>query len=114
MISFACKEIEFKDLLRCSFELTKTEYKIMMFLLVKDKYFSATALGESMNLDRTTIQKAVKGLTEKDLIIRHQDNLEKGGYMFFYKIKNKAEIKNRMTNLVDKWHEGVKKEIRNW
>ena len=114
MISFACQDIEFKDLLRCSFELNKTEYNVFMFLLKTDKWFTASKLGQIMKLDRTTVQKAIKKLTEKDLATRHQENLEKGGYVFHYKIKNKEEIKQRMQNIVNTWHEEVKKEIKRW
>ena len=114
MISFACQDIEFSDLLRCSFELNKTEYNVMMFLLRLDKEFTATNLAKSMHLDRTTVQKAVKKLAEKDLVFRQQRNLDKGGYMFFYSIKNKEIIKDRMQDIVEKWHDQVKKEISKW
>jgi len=114
MISFACQDIEFKDLLRCSFELNKTEYNVFMFLLKTEKRYTATKLGKIMELDRTTVQKAIKKLAEKDLVERHQENLNKGGYMFHYKIKNKADIKQRMQKIVEKWHDEVKKEIKNW
>ncbi len=114
MISFACQDIEFKDLLRCSFELNKTEYNVFMFLLKTDKWFITSKLGSIMNLDRTTVQKAIKRLSEKNLVTRHQENLHKGGYMFHYKIKNKEEIKQKMQNIVDNWYEEVKKEIKKW
>ena len=93
MISFACQDIEFKDLLRCSFSMNKTEYNIMMFLLKSDEAFTATQIGKTMKLDRTTVQKAIKKLAEKNIVLRLQTNLEKGGYMFIYRIKNKDELK---------------------
>ncbi|MCM2325103.1 MAG: MarR family transcriptional regulator [Candidatus Woesearchaeota archaeon] len=114
MITFACQDIEFSDLLRCSFNLNKTQYNVMMFLLRTDKPCTATVLGEKMKLDRTTVQKAVKLLAEKELILRYQDNLDSGGYTFYYKIKDKDMIKQRMLNIVDKWHEEVRKEIDKW
>jgi predicted transcriptional regulator len=112
MISFACKDIEFKDLLRCSFELNKTEYNVFMFLLKTDKEFTATDLAKIMQLDRTTVQKAIKRLTEKNLVFRKQQNLEKGGYTFHYSIKDRAEIKQRMLNIVENWHNEIVKEIK--
>ncbi len=114
MISFACQDIEFKDLLRCSFQLNKTEYNVMMFLLKTDKQFTATKLAEVMQLDRTTVQKAIKKLAEKELVIRKQENLDKGGYLFHYKIFNKEEIKQRMKNIVERWHDAVVEEIKKW
>ena len=67
-----------------------------------------------MSLDRTTVQKAIKQLAEKNLVKRLQINLDKGGYMFYYEIKNKTEIKQRMLDIVNKWHDGVQKEIKKW
>jgi predicted transcriptional regulator len=114
MISFACKDIEFKDLIRCSFDLNKTEYNVLMFLLKTNKQYTATRLGELMEIDRTTVQKAIKKLAEKDLVERRQENLDKGGYLFHYAIKNKENIKHRMNSIVEKWHDAVVDEIKHW
>jgi predicted transcriptional regulator len=114
MISFACRDIEFKDLLRCSFELNKTEYNVLMFLLRSNKFYTAIKLGELMELDRTTVQKAIKRLAEKELVTRKQENLDKGGYLFHYGINNRDDIKERMQKIVEAWHEEVVKEIKRW
>jgi len=60
-----------------------------------------------MKLERTTVQKAIKSLIEKDLVLRKQENLEKGGYMFFYKIKKKEELKYKLKKIVTDWHKKV-------
>jgi predicted transcriptional regulator len=112
MISFACQDIEFKDLLRCSFELNKTEYYVFMFLLKIDKSYTAAELAKNIKLDRTTVQKAIKKLADKNLVFRQQQNLEKGGYTFHYRIKNKEDIKKRMQAIVETWYEEVIKEIK--
>lgn len=112
MISFACQDIEFKDLLRCSFDLNKTEYHVFMFLLKKEKSYTAAKLAKTLNIDRTTVQKAIKKLAEKNLVFRQQQNLEKGGYTYHYKIKNKEDTKIRMQKIVEKWYEEVIREIK--
>lgn len=114
MLTFACQDIEFKDLLRCSFGLSKAEYNVMMFMLVSSMEYTAEKLAKEMDLDRTTVQKAIKKLAEKELVTRHQSNLEAGGYTFFYKIHNKENIKERMKATVEKWHEAVVNEIQKW
>ncbi len=114
MISFACQDIEFKDLLRCSFQMNKTEYNVMVHLLRTDEAYTAEQIGEQIGLDRTTVQKAIKKLAEKEIVLRLQTNLEKGGYMFIYRIKNKDELKQRMLNIVEKWIDEVKNQISNW
>ncbi|MEM4397629.1 MAG: helix-turn-helix domain-containing protein [Candidatus Woesearchaeota archaeon] len=114
IISFACQDIDFKDLLRCSFNLNKTEYNVMMFLLKTNQSFTTTKLAEVMKLDRTTVQKAIKKLADKEIVSRYQENLDKGGYLFHYKIYNKEAIKERMLQIVNKWHEAVVEEIKRW
>jgi len=114
MISFACKDIEFKDLLRCSFELNKTEYNLFIYLLKHTGYSTIETLASSLALDRTTVQKAVKKLVSKQLVTRFQENLGKGGYIFHYKISNKEEIKQTMQKIVENWHENVIAEIQRW
>ena len=85
-----------------------------MFLLKSDKSFTATSLSKRMGIDRTTVQKAIKKLAEKELVERRQENLDKGGYLFHYAIKNKNEIKKRMEGIVEKWHQAVVTEIKDW
>ena len=49
MITFACQDIEFSDLLRCSFALNKTEYNVMMYLLKND--ISLNIIGDGIDYD---------------------------------------------------------------
>ena len=113
MIIFACKKIKQEELFRCSFELNKTDYNILIYLLKTDKFFTVSALAESMKLERTTVQKAVKNLLRKKLIKRRKKNLDKGGYIYMYKINDKNEIKERMKKIVHEWYKKVKQALDN-
>jgi len=95
LITFSCKKISKEDLIKCSLALNKTEYNLLMFLLKKDKSLTAIQISEFMNLDRTTIQKAISNLVEKGLVKRKQKNISGGGYTFLYLIEDKKEIKNK-------------------
>ena len=114
MLTFACKKINFEELVRCSFALNKTEYKIFMYLLKRRKPKTAIKIAKDMKMDRTSIQKAVKSLFEKNLVERRQLNLNTGGYTYVYKTKEKEKIKKRMNKLVDEWAKKVRKKIANW
>ena len=114
MISFACKRISQEELIRCSFELNKTEYNILLFLLENKNFYSASQIGEYMELERTTIQKSIKKLVEKNLAIKIQRNLPQGGYTFLYKVKNEREIKKKMKRIVYEWYRHVVKAITNF
>lgn len=37
MVTFACKRIRKEELIKCSFDLNKTEYNVLMFLLGGEK-----------------------------------------------------------------------------
>jgi len=111
MVTFSCKKISKEDLVKCSLALNKTEYNLLMFLLKKDQSFTAIQISELMNLDRTTIQKAISSLVEKKLVKRKQKNISGGGYTFLYLIENKQEIKNKMREVIRKWCKGVEEAI---
>ncbi|RME54769.1 MarR family transcriptional regulator [Candidatus Woesearchaeota archaeon] len=112
-LSFSCKKISEKDLLSCAFDLNKTQYSLLVFLLSHERFFSVQEISNKLGLDRTTVQKAMKMLLNKDLVQRAQENLENGGYTYFYKIKNKSEIKQRMKKLSFEWYKAVDKAIDN-
>jgi len=111
MITFSCKKISKEDLIKCSLALNKTEYNLLIFLLKKDKSFTATQISELMELDRTTIQKAITRLVDKELVKRKQINISGGGYTFLYLIEDKKEIKNKIKEVIHKWCKGVEKAI---
>jgi len=111
MVTFACKKIPQEDLIRCSFDIRKTPYKLLVYLMKQKSSLRASEIAEGMGLERSSVQKALGKLLEKDLIVRSQKNLEKGGYIYFYRTKNKQEIKQRMKDIINNWYENTKKEI---
>lgn len=113
-MDFACKTIDFKDLVRCSFSLNKTEYGLLMFLLEQNDSLDVSSIGELLGKDRTTMQKAMKKLVSQDLVEKHQVNLEHGGYTFVYKLKNKELLKQKMLSIVDGWYSKVQNRIKEW
>ncbi len=110
-ITFACKKIMIEDLIRCAFQLNKTEYKVLLFLLKEKKETGIKKIAKSLNLKRCSIQKAVKNLLKKELIKRTQKNLSSGGYLFFYSSINKKSLKERLKNLLYGWYKGAEKAI---
>ncbi len=111
MITFACKKISLEDVVRCSFNLNKTEYRLFVFLFGKEREFSVQAIARETRLERTTVQKALKGLLKKKLAERRQTNIKNGGYFFLYKVGGKTEIKEKLLNIIRQWQKSVEKEI---
>jgi len=113
MITFACKEIKESEIIRCSFSLNKTEYNVLMFMLENKQFLTTSQIAKNMKLERTTIQKAVKNLSDKNLVKKIQRNLPQGSYIFLYQVKNKNEIKSRMKAIIYEWYKNVEKKIDN-
>ncbi|MBU1201998.1 MAG: hypothetical protein KJ583_04915 [Nanoarchaeota archaeon] len=114
MISFACKKIELKDLIKCSFDLNKTDYVVFNFLMKKNKEFSVEKIAKALVFERSSVQKAIQKLVFRNLVLRRQVNLEQGGYKFFYSINDREEIKRRIQEIIDGWHRKVKEAIKDW
>ena len=114
-MDFACKKIELKELIRCSFSLTKSEFFIIDFLIRNEKEeFSSQELSSKLKLDLSTIQRALKKMHSKELLRRGQKNLSPGGYIYFYQVKDKNEIKKKLSKIIDGWSENVRKKIKSW
>lgn len=115
MIDFACKKFDMQEIVKCSLSLSKSDFNILKFLLKNNsKKFSTDEISERLDLDQSTIQRSVKKLYEKGLVIRSQMNKEGGGYLFYYKIKSKAEINSLILEIIDNWTHTVKENIKKW
>jgi predicted transcriptional regulator len=111
MITFSCKKISDEELVRCSFDLNKTQYNILNLMLNDDRTRRISRISRDMGLERTTVQKAMKGLVAKGLIRKMQRNLPRGGYIFLYSVNDKDRIKREMMGIIYKWYKSVEKKI---
>lgn len=113
MLDFACKKIQIEEVIRCGLGITKSDYKMLMLMLRSNtRWFTAIDLSKSMNLDISTIQRSVKRLYEKQAIQRKQKNLDNGGYLFYYKIREKDNLIELINGIVQDWAKRVDKELR--
>jgi predicted transcriptional regulator len=109
-LNFACRKISIEQLLKCTFSLTSSEVKVLK-VMDCSKELSIKELEKKLNKDRSTVQRAVKSLADKNLIIRKQYNLETGGYIFTYRCIRKAFLKEKMKKTLDEFHKSVEKAI---
>ena len=115
MIDFACKKFDLNDIIKCSLNLTKTEFEIMKYLIINDEeFFITTGLSEKLNIGLSTVQKAVKKMKENNIVEQSQKNIKEGGYYFTYKIKNKPELRRIIVKIVQNWSKKVESEIEKW
>jgi predicted transcriptional regulator len=114
MIDFACKRFELNEVIKCGLALTKSEMKIMYFLIKNRDRFTSLSLSKNLELDLSTVQRALKKLNEKNLVIRSQKNLSNGGYLYSYEIRDKKEIRKILMSVIHNWVKKVEDELGRW
>jgi predicted transcriptional regulator len=115
MIDFACKEFDLDEVLKCALGLTRAEMRVLKFFLNSSgNEMTASQVAKKTGLELSTIQKAVKKLSEKKIVFRGQRNLKNGGYEFFYRLNDKKHVREIIKGIIRKWFERVEAEIDNW
>jgi len=115
MIDFACKRIELKEVIKCGLGLSKADIKIMKTMMENNiKWFTSEMLAKKLNLNLSTIQRSLKRMHEKGIIIRRQNNLDRGGYTYMYQIKSKKELIQIINSVVQNWTKNVESELEKW
>lgn len=104
MIKFACVKFRIHKVVKCGFGLTRAELDVFLHLLENEKKtYTSTGLAKETGLKLTTIQKAVKKLTDNGVLTKYQANLDNGGYVYQYKIKPLNEIREILKKLIKDW-----------
>ena len=115
MIDFACKEFYLDEIIKCSLGITKAEFKLVKLLLdSKREWFTTQELSKELHLDLSTVQRCVKSLSEKNLLLRRQENLSSGGYLFRYQLKKREELRQRIKDTISRWVARVNDELDRW
>ena len=113
-LNFVCRTVTLEQVLRCSFGLNKTEISILRHLLYQKEEENIEEIMKQVKKDRTTIQRGVKRLFQKELLKRRQLNLKDGGYVFIYSARPKAELKEKNNKIFHTFQEMVGAEIQKW
>ncbi len=106
-ISFACKNVPVEQVMRCGLGLSKGEYELLRLMLKKNDEYDVDELSSTTKKDRSTVQKQIKTLFNKNLILRRQTNLDEGGYKFYYRIKDKEGLKEMIKTNFDNYQKQV-------
>lgn len=111
-LTFVCRRITLEQLLKCSFGLNQTEVNILKILFKKDSELEINEI--KLDKDRSTIQRSLNNLLNKELIKRRQINLKKGGYYFVYFSMPKDFIKKQLKEHFDNFREKIEQKIDKW
>ena len=115
MLDFACKQFVIDDIIKCSLGLTKAELKVFKYLATHNEdMYTTDSLAKKVLLDLSTVQRAVKKLHDQNVVLRHQENLTGGGYVFSYQIVKHKFLEHTLMTTLSHWLERVKKELKQW
>jgi len=115
MIDFACKKFDIREIIRCIFNLTKTEFKIVEYLMENtNSEVTSQKISKIFKIGLSTSQKAINKIAKKELIKRSQKNLLKGGYVFVYSIKQKRILKKKILEIINNGVWKVEKRVQQW
>ncbi|MFB6215605.1 MAG: helix-turn-helix domain-containing protein [Candidatus Aenigmatarchaeota archaeon] len=112
-IDFACETIEVEDLIRCSFQLKSSDYTVIRKLMDNGE-MDIDSIADSTGLERSTVQKSLQRLIDRDLARKRQVNITSGGYKYIYSSVDKENIKERVTKLMEDWINGAKSTLMEW
>ena len=85
-----------------------TDYKTENFRIGKRINFTISST------DKKECKKAVKKLFGQEVIIRHQKNLQNGGYIFTYECNSKMQIRKKIKQIIQSWSTKVENKIDRW
>ncbi len=115
MIDFACKKLDLNEVIMCSLNLTKREFQIVEYLIEhSNKEFTPLQIAKRFKIGLSTSQRAFKKMYEEKLLNRKQKNLEKGGYVFVYSIREKRILKQKILDIINNWVKNVEEGIKRW
>jgi predicted transcriptional regulator len=114
-MNFACKNFKIEEVIRCSLSLTKAEFKMLeYFMRNQSEKISTDKISKDLGLNLSTVQRCVKKMTEEEILRRTQLNIRNGGYLFYYCVCDKREIKTKIKDIIKKWFEKTNEEITKW
>ncbi|MEJ2248136.1 MAG: helix-turn-helix domain-containing protein [Candidatus Lokiarchaeota archaeon] len=107
-----------RKLFKCILGLNKLESDVFAYLL-KNKDAGTSELKKVLEMDRSSVQRALQSLLELNLIVRDQmslkdyseeinlDNPIKRGYLYVYNTKELDFIKDQLKILLSKWYKSM-------
>ncbi|MGV9102685.1 MAG: helix-turn-helix domain-containing protein [Candidatus Thorarchaeota archaeon] len=101
------------DFLCCAFGLRKSEIDVYFALLTGPKTVEELATDESIERDRSTVQRVLTKLLDKGLVIREEKHLERGGYYYLYRAISEEAMKREILKQLDNWYQQTRSFLLN-
>ena len=104
---------EFDRVLECVFGIHAHERRTY-FALLEAPGATVTELAEDLDRDRSSVNRSLSTLDEKNLIERDRKILAEGGYVYQYYPTPIPEAKELMHAAVDRWAADVHEQIESF
>lgn len=100
------------DLMKCALGAKTTEiYGYCM--LLNEGPLSIQDAADLLGKSRSTVQRLLQGLVEKRLAVREEVLIGLGGYRYVYKAVPAEQLKESITDMLNKWYRKMLKELEN-
>lgn len=102
---------ELKKILKCAFDITDLEVELILSL--SENGMKVKEIQNLVKKDRTTIQKSLKNLLEKNLIFRESKCCIQGkrGRYYIYMPLGREELKKRVRSNIEEWYQELQYSI---
>lgn len=114
MIDFGCKRFDIEEVMKCGLGLSRSEFAVLKLLVNTEQQLTTEDIARKMKIHLTTVQRAVKSLSEKKVVEKNQKNLQNGGYVFVYRAMPKTHIRKVLMDSVYGWTHRLEQELKKW
>lgn len=112
-MDFACTTIDVTQLLKCSLGLSKSGCNVVKEFFLANR-LTSEEIAEKTTYDLATVQRALKHLTERGVLLRNQVNREGGGYEYVYERVDDEAFMKLIEEVLDTWVVQAKEEVNGW
>ncbi len=99
-----------QDLMRCAYNLSEFELEVYM-KLSKTSPVRADDLAKMLGKERSTVYRALQKLMSCGMCYRETKALGRGGYYHLYAAVERTELKKKLEQCVENWHEKMKQAL---
>jgi len=106
-------KIEPKSLMKCALGIRTTEIQAYMALLLEEGA-TVKEMAEKLGKSRPSTQRLLQDLVSKNLAIREDNPIGRGGYEYTYKAVPPEKVKEFMEHTIDAWYHKVKSSLQDF
>ncbi|ABR53929.1 transcriptional regulator, TrmB [Methanococcus vannielii SB] len=109
VLNMPCSTFTLESIMCCVFGLKAFDVAVY-FEILKNNPSKINEVADSLNRDRSTIQRSAQNLINAGLLVRKQINIKEGGYFYKYEAISFLEVKELVKKSMEQWCI----EVRNW